>query len=53
MDQVAALKDIVGADYVITEREQMQDLLTDQTTVDVSPKPAENIIVVKPGSICR
>lgn len=50
MNQVAALKDIIGSDYVITEREQMRDLLTDQTTVDVSPKPAENVIVVKPGN---
>ncbi|MGB8264366.1 MAG: FAD-binding oxidoreductase, partial [Dehalococcoidales bacterium] len=44
------LQDIVGADYVITDRDHMQSYLCDETVVCVRPKPAEKVVVVKPGN---
>jgi glycolate oxidase len=42
------LMEIVGEDYVITEREDMLNYLFDETCPAVRPKPAENLILVKP-----
>ena len=44
------LRKIVGRDWVITKREQMENYLVDETALVVRPKPADNVIVVKPGS---
>jgi glycolate oxidase len=47
---VENLKKIVGQRWVITDREQMIDYLTDETSATVKPKPAEELILVKPAS---
>ena len=47
---IKQLQDIVGADYVITDRDHMQSYLCDETVVCVRPKPAEKVVVVKPGN---
>jgi glycolate oxidase len=44
------LKTIVGQRWVITDREQMIDYLTDETSATVKPKPANDLILVKPAS---
>ena len=46
---VEKLQDIVGKDWVITKREQMESYLVDETALGVRPKPAENVVVVKPA----
>jgi glycolate oxidase len=40
----------VGQDWVITNREQMERYLADETADAVRPKPADNVILVKPKS---
>ncbi len=47
---IKKLQNIVGTDYVITDRDHMQSYLCDETVVTVRPKPAENVVVVKPGN---
>ncbi|HEY82923.1 MAG TPA: FAD-binding protein [Dehalococcoidia bacterium] len=44
------LQEIVGEDWVITKREQMESYLVDETAVAIRPKPADNVILVKPAS---
>ncbi len=44
------LQAIVGEDWVITRREQMESYLVDETYLGVRPEPAENVIVVKPAN---
>jgi glycolate oxidase len=46
---IKKLQDIVGADYVITDRAHMQSYLCDETVLTVRPKPADNVVVVKPA----
>ncbi len=50
MINVDALKRIVGEHYVVTQREQIQGYLADETYLGVLPKPAENVVVVKPAN---
>jgi glycolate oxidase len=47
---IEKLRKIVGEDWVITKREQMENYLVDETALAVRPKPADNVIVVKPSS---
>jgi len=47
---VEKLQDIVGEDWVITKREQMESYLVDETALAVRPKPADNVVVVKPAN---
>jgi glycolate oxidase len=47
---VEKLKDIAGNQWVITDRERMIDYLTDETAATVKPKPAKELILVKPAS---
>jgi len=47
---VRKLEEIVGKDYVVTEREAILDYLVDETSLTVRPKPAEDVVVVKPRS---
>jgi glycolate oxidase len=47
---VKMLKGIVGNQWVITDRERMLDYLTDETAATVKPKPAKELILVKPAS---
>ena len=44
------LQDIVGNDWVITARDQMAAYLVDETAPAVRPKPADNVVVVKPAN---
>ncbi|MEE8420801.1 MAG: FAD-binding oxidoreductase, partial [Dehalococcoidales bacterium] len=47
---VTGLREIVGEDWVITRREQMESYLVDETALAVRPEPAENVVLVKPAS---
>ncbi len=47
---VAGLQDIVGKDWVITEREQMLDYMRDAIFDAVLPEIAENVILIKPAN---
>ena len=40
---------IVGDNWVVTKREQMERYLVDETALAVRPKPAKNVVVVKPA----
>jgi len=44
------LQNIVGNDWVITRRDQMAAYLVDETALAVRPKPADNVVVVKPAN---
>jgi len=44
------IRSIIGEDWVITEREYMEDYLRDETPEPVRPSPAENLILTKPSS---
>ena len=50
MINVRELQRIVGEDWVITKREQMESYLVDETYLGVRPKPADNVLVVKPAN---
>jgi len=47
---IKKLQDIVGTDYVITDRAHMQSYLCDETVLTIRPKPADNVVVVKPAN---
>ena len=44
------LKTIAGQSWVITDKERMIDYLTDETAAPVKPKPASELVLVKPAS---
>jgi len=48
--KVAELQEIVGRDWVITEREQMLDYMRDAVFDMVLPEIAKNVILVKPAN---
>ncbi|MEA3253489.1 MAG: FAD-linked oxidase C-terminal domain-containing protein [Chloroflexota bacterium] len=50
MINVEALQNIVGKDWVITKREQMESYLVDETAPVMKLKPADNVVVVKPAN---
>ena len=50
MINVEQLRAIVGQDWVLTRREHMASYLVDETASAIRPKPAENVILVKPES---
>jgi len=50
MIDVEELQRIVGEDWVITEREQMESYLLDETGPAIRPEPANNVVVVKPAN---
>jgi glycolate oxidase len=50
MVNVAKLKQIVGNDWVVTNREQMESYLLDESVPAVRPIPAANVVLVKPGT---
>ncbi len=50
MINVEGLQSIVGKDWVITKREQMENYLVDATYPGVIPKAADNVVVVKPAN---
>ena len=47
---IEKLKDIVGDEWVISDRESLLDYLIDETAPTVLPAPAEDIVLVKPRS---
>jgi len=47
---VEKLEDIVGNEWVVTRKEAMLDYLMDETAPTVCPKPASDVILVKPGT---
>ena len=50
MIDVDALRRIVGDDWVVTQRDQIEGYLADEAFLGVRPKPAENVVVVKPAN---
>ncbi len=50
MSMVSDLAAIVGEDWVITAREQTARYLADETADAVRPRPAENVVLIKPSS---
>ncbi|MCD6303206.1 MAG: FAD-binding oxidoreductase [Anaerolineae bacterium] len=50
MINVDALKKIVGDEWVVTKRDQITSYLADETYLGVLPKPADNVVVVKPAN---
>ena len=50
MSMVSDLADIVGEDWVITNREQAARYLADETADAIRPRPAENVVLIKPSS---
>ncbi|MFW6055918.1 MAG: FAD-binding oxidoreductase [Chloroflexota bacterium] len=50
MINVDGLKKIVGDEWVVTQRDQIKGYLADETYLGVLPKPAENVVVVKPAN---
>ena len=49
IDIVKMLEDIVGPEFVITSREQMESYLVDETSIPVRPTPSTHCILVKPS----
>jgi len=47
---VEKLEDIVGNDWVVTSKEAMLDYLMDETAPTVCPKPASDVVLVKPNT---
>lgn len=47
---VERLKDIVGSNWVITDRERMLDYLTDETAPGIRPTSAAELVLVKPAT---
>ena len=47
---VSKLEDIVGEEWVVTRREAMEDYMVDETAPVVRPKPAADVVLVKPSS---
>lgn len=50
---VDELQTIVGSDFVVTRRDQMEQYLLDETPQAVKPVPAGNVIVVKPSTAAQ
>jgi glycolate oxidase len=47
---IKSLKEIVGEKFVITERDKIQDYLVDETVESLKPKPADDVVSVKPAN---
>ncbi len=47
---VDGLEEIVEKAHVVTNREQMQNYLADETAEPVRPKPANDLVLVRPGN---
>jgi len=50
---VKALESIVGKDNVITTRERMLNYLSDESPPMLEPKPANDVVVVKPSGVSQ
>jgi glycolate oxidase len=49
-DIVESLEKIVGKEYVVDERARIEDYLLDEAAEAVRPRPAANVVVVKPAN---
>jgi len=49
-ETVKRLREIVGEDWVITNTEAIEDYLADETSPIIRPKPAPDVVVVKPAT---
>ena len=49
--KVEKLAEIVGADWVIADKERMIDYLSDETAALVKPEPAQELVLVKPANV--
>jgi len=49
-DVIERLESIVGKTYVVSERERMQNYLTDESTDIVRPRPASDLLLVRPAN---
>ncbi|MEM3673071.1 MAG: FAD-binding oxidoreductase [Candidatus Bathyarchaeia archaeon] len=47
---ISKLEGIVGKEWVMTKLDEIENYLRDETEKTVRPKPAERVVVVKPGS---
>jgi len=47
---IESLENIVGKSYVITDRKRMESYLVDETAEPVRPKPAKEVVLVKPAN---
>ncbi|KXB01414.1 hypothetical protein AKJ41_01580 [candidate division MSBL1 archaeon SCGC-AAA259O05] len=47
---VEGLESVVGADWVVTDVDQMRDYLADETPEPVRPKSSSEVVVVKPNT---
>jgi len=47
---IESLESVVGKAHVITNREQMQNYLVDESPVSVRPRPANDLVLVKPAN---
>ena len=50
MVNIEKLRKITGDDWVVTDRDKMQDYMRDAVFDAVLPSPAENVILVKPAN---
>ena len=50
MCDVEKLREIVGEDWVVVDRTQMERYLIDETYTGLVMKPADNVVVVKPAN---
>ncbi len=49
-DVIERLENIVGKSYVVTERELIQNYLTDESADVIRPKPASDLVLVRPAN---
>jgi glycolate oxidase len=47
---ISAIRNIVGDEWISSDRDSILDYLMDETSPSVLPAPADDVIVVKPGS---
>jgi len=47
---IESLENIMGKNYVVTDREWMESYLVDETAEPVRPRPAKEIVLVKPAN---
>ena len=53
MNLIDELRTIVGTDFLVTRREQLERYLLDETPQAVKPVAADNVVVVKPSSAAQ
>lgn len=49
-DIIERLENIVGKSYVVSERERLQNYLTDESADVIRPRPASDLVLVRPAN---